>query len=246
MSRILTSTKLAVGLLVTSLTVTSGQQVQNQARPITPEEHDAMMLKAMAENIRSVARILKDQKIDIEAELFFTSRGRKKLAAQLANFPAMQSGRFYSDPLRGVVMADMLTFAEKLPIEGDTVVIARQIVFSGKAPVIKGPHELHVFAFNSVSAANGIETVITLDTSGEGVNYIPVPADSQIKVGNGSVTINTSGADGESGSNASAVPGADAVAGSNANTGETGVDGTTGKPGACAENKVGGYRRCRE
>jgi hypothetical protein len=241
MSRILTLTltKLAVLLLVTSLTVTSGQQVQNQARPITREEHDAMMLKAMAENISSVAKILKDEKIDIEAELFFTSRGRKKLTAQLENFPAMQSGKFYSDPLRGVVMADTLTFAEKLPIEGDTVVITRQIVFSGKAPVIKGPHELHVFALNSVSAANGIETVITLDTSGEGVNYVPVPADSQIKVGHGSVSINTSGADGEAGSNASAAPGTDAVAGSNANTGEKGVDGTTGKPGACAENKVG-------
>jgi hypothetical protein len=243
MSRILTLTltRFAVLLLATNLTVTgSGQQVQNQGRPITPEEHDAMMLQAMAVNIRSVAKILKDERIDLEAELFFTSRGRNKLRVQLEKVPALQSAIFHSDPLRGVVMADSLTFAEKLPIAADTVVIARQIIFNGKAPVIKGPHELHVFALNSVSAANGTDTVITIDTSGEGVNYVPVPAESQIKVADGSVSINTNGADGEAGSNASAAPRTDAVAGSNGNTGQNGVDGTAGKPGACAENNAGG------
>lgn len=238
----LTLTTFAVLLLATNLTVTgSGQQMQNQRRIITPEEHDAMMLKQMAVNIRSVAKVLKDEKIDIEAELFFTSRGRKKLSAQLENFPAMRSAKFHSDPLRGVVMADSLTFAENLPIAADTVVIARQIVFKGKAPVIKGPHELHVFALNSVSAADGPDIVITIDTSGEGVNYVPVPAESQIKVAEGVVSINTSGADGEPGSNSSAAQAVtDAVAGLSGDTGEKGVDGTDGKPGTCAENNAGG------
>lgn len=243
MSRILTLTltRIAVLLLATNLTVTgSGQQAQNQARPITPDEHDAMMLKLMAANVHSVAKILKDEQIDIEAELFFTPRGRKKLRTQLEKVPAMQSAKFYSDPLRGVVMGDSLTFAEKLPIAADTVVIARQIVFNGKAPVIKGPHEFHLFALNSVSAANGSDTVITIDTSGEGVNYVPVPAESQIKVVEGSVSIDVSGADGEAGSSASAAPRSDAVAGANGDTGEKGVDGTAGRPGACAENKAGG------
>ena len=243
MSRILTLTLRAsvVLLLATNLSVTgSGQQVQNQPRRITREEFEAMTLKAMAENIRNVAKLLKDEKIDLEAELFFTSQGRKKLRAQLEQFPAMQSGKFYSDPLRGVLMADTLTFAEKLPIEADTVVIARQIIFTGKAPVIKGPHELHVFALNSVNAANGSETVITIDTSGEGVNYVPVPAESQIKTGDGSVTFNTNGADGEAGSNASAAPATDALPGSNGNTGKMGIDGAVGKPGVCIKDNAGG------
>lgn len=237
----LTLTTFSVLLLATNLTViSSGQQVQNQGRPITPEEHDAMMVKAMAVNIQSVAKILKDEKVDIDAELFFTARGRNKLSAQLDKFPAMHSAKFHSDPLRGVVMADSLTFAEKVPIAADTVVIARQIVFSGKAPVIKGAHELHVFALNSVSAANGTDTVITIDTSGEGVNYVPVPAQSQIKVADGSVSINTSGADGDAGSNASAAPATDALPGANGNTGNRGVDGAAGKPGDCATNNAGG------
>lgn len=242
MSRILTltSTTLAVLLLATNLTVTgSGQQVQ-QGRPITPAQLEARKLKAMAVNIRSIAKILQDQKIDIEAELFFTSQGRQELSAQLEKIPAMRSAKFHSRPLRGVVMADSLTLAENLRIAADTVIIARQIVFSGAAPVIKGPHDLHVIALHSIRAANGTDIVITIDTSGAGVNYVPVPAQSQIKTANGVISFNTSGADGASGSDASAVPETDVVAAPNGDTGEKGVDGTDGKPGACAENNAGG------
>ena len=243
MSRILTLTSLIFAALVmaTNLTVTgSSQQNQNQVRPITREENDAMMLKAMSTNIRNVAKILKAEKVDIEAALLFTSGGRKKLSPQLEQFPAMKSDKFYSDPLRGVVMADTLTLAENLPIEADTVVIARKIIFNGSASVIKGSHEFHVFALNSVTAAQGPETVVTIDTSGEGVNYVPLPAESQIKSGNGAVTINTSGADGDAGSSATADPSTVAVPGFNGRSGESGADGAAGKPGACADNNAGG------
>jgi len=246
MSRILTLTLtiFAVLLLATNLIVTgSGEQEQNQ-RPITPAEHEAMMMKAMSANIQSVARILKDEKVDLKGELLFTSRGRKKLSAELGEkFPAMQSAKLYSDPLHGVVMADTLTFVEKVLIDADTVVIARQIIFNGSAPVIKGAHELHVFALSSVSAANGTDTVITIDTSGEGVNYVPVPAESSIKADNGSVSINTNGADGEAGLNATAAPSTTATAaasGSTGKPGESGGNGAAGKPGACAADKAGG------
>lgn len=237
MSRILalTSTILAVLLLTTNLTVTgSGQQVQTPGRPITREEHNAMMLKAMAVNIRSVAKILKDEKVDIEAELLFTSDGRKLLRPQLDKFPAMQSAKLYSDPLRGVVMADTLTLAENIPLEADAVIIARQIIFDGHAPTIKGSHDLHIFALTSITAANGTDTVVTIDTSGEGVNYIPNPDESSIKGGKISVTIDTSGANGVSWSDAAsdfaASPGSAGI------SGEYGIDGTAGKLGACGKN----------
>ena len=198
-----------------------------------------MELKASAANIRSVAKIFKDEKIDLEAELLFTSTGRKKLRPQLEQFPAMKSDKFYSDPLRGVVMADALTLAENLPIEADTVIIARKVIFSGSAPVIKGSHEFHMFALNSVTAVHGPETVVTIDTSGEGVNYVPKAAESQIQVRDANVSINTSGADGDAGLNATAAPITAAVSGFNGRSGETGADGAAGKPGACDDNNAG-------
>ena len=226
-------------MLATSLTVTgSSQQVQNQARPITREEHQAMMLKAMSVNIRSVARILKNEKVDIEAELLFTSEGRKKLNGELEKFPGVPSAKLYSEPLRGVVMAGRLTFAENISLENDAVVIARQVIFNGRAPSIKGSHDLHLFALTSISAANGPDTVVTIDTSGEGVNYIPGPDESSIKGGKGSVTIDTSGANGVSWSDAAsdfaASPGSAGI------SGEYGIDGAAGKLGVCGKNNNAG------
>lgn len=227
----------AVLLLVTILTVAgSGQQVQT-SRPITTrEELNAMTLKAAAPNIRSVAKILKDEKVDIDPELLFTWDGRKLLRPQLEKFSPMQSSKFYSDSLHGVVMADTLTFAENIPLEGDAVVIARQIIFNGRAPVIKGPHDLHIFVWTSITAANGPDTVVTIDTSGEGVNYVPVPAESSIRVANASVTIDTSGADGNARYTSSGSP---AMPGSAGVSGGSGADGVDGLPGTCAESNVG-------
>src|SRR5690348_17298280 len=89
MSRILTLTLmiLAALLVATNFTV-SGEQVQTR-RPITREELNAMTLKAAAPNIRSVAKILKDEKVDIDPELLFTRDGRKLLRPQHEKFPAM-------------------------------------------------------------------------------------------------------------------------------------------------------------
>src|ERR1041385_26948 len=85
MSRILTLTLTLFLLLPATnlIAIGSGQEVRDQPRPITPDEQDAMMLKAMAANVSSVAKILKDEKVDLDAELFFTSRGRKKLSPQV-------------------------------------------------------------------------------------------------------------------------------------------------------------------
>lgn len=243
MTRILTITltTFAVVLLATNLTVSgSGQQEKRVVRTLTPEEHDAHKLESLALQIRSVAKLLQDEKIDLEAELFFTARGRKTLSAQLEKIPAMQSAKFQSRPLRGVVMADTLTFAENLRIAADTVVIARNIIFEGAAPAIKGPHDLHVFALNSIRATNSTDTVVIIDTSAAGINYVPVAAESQIQATNGSVVINTSGADGAAGWDASSAPDPNAVTGSNGEAGAEGVNGTDGQPGACAENNAGG------
>src|SRR5690348_13358392 len=96
MSRIL-----AVLLLVTTLPLSGAGQQGQTGRPITREEFNAMTLKAAAPNVRSVAKILKNEKVEIDAELLFTRDGRKLLLPQLEKFPAMQSAKLYSEPLRG-------------------------------------------------------------------------------------------------------------------------------------------------
>lgn len=242
MSRLLTLalTTSVVLLFATSVVVIgSGEQSQVQNRPISPQELDARNLKAMSVNVRSAARILENEKIAIEAELLFSAHGGKKLRAQLEKFPAMQSAKFRSDPLRGLVMADTLTLAENLTLEADTLIIARQIIFNGSAPVIKGPHDLHLFALSSMSAALGVDTVVTINTRGDGINYVPVYAKSSIRAGNGIVTLDTSGADGGAGLDGN-DPYNNKVFGPPGKPGGNGVEGAAGAPGACAGNSTGG------
>jgi hypothetical protein len=242
MSRIFTlalTTSVLLLFATSVIVIGSAEQSPVQNRPIGRQELEALHLKAMAANVRSVARVLENEKVAIEAELLFTAPGRKKLAAQLETFPAMQSAKFRSDPLRGVVLADTLTLAENLKLEADTVIIARQIIFNGSAPLIKGPHDVHIIALSSISAALGVDTVVTINARGDGSNYVPVIAKSSIRAANGVITFDTSGADGGTGLNA-AEPYNNNFAGPAGKPGENGAEGAAGAPGACATNKTGG------
>ncbi len=122
----------------------------------------------MSVHIRKVAELLKEEGVEIEAQLLFTANGRKKLRPQLLGIPQMYLSKGHSGRLRGVVMADILTLPEKVKIERDTVIIARRVNFTGRAPTIKGPHDLHLFALDSANVSNSRETVVTIDTSGFG------------------------------------------------------------------------------
>jgi hypothetical protein len=159
-------------LFLLSFALSAGGIAQNQAPPQTRELTPAQKAKlenakAMSVNIRSVGRILKAQGVEFEPGLLFTENGRKKLRPKLLAYPEMYLSKTHSG-LSGVVMADTLVLPEKVKIEHDTVIISKHVVFTGRSPIIKGSHSLHLFALNSMRAANGKGTVITIDTSGVG------------------------------------------------------------------------------
>lgn len=122
-------------------------------------------LKDVSKNIRRVSKILNAEGVQIEAGLLFTPNGRKKARPQLEAYPDMYLSKTDTGPLRGVLMAENLTLSEKVKIGGDTVIIAKHLNFTGRAPVIKGPHDLHLFVLDSAKT-NGPGTVVTIDTSG--------------------------------------------------------------------------------
>jgi hypothetical protein len=124
------------------------------------------IFEMMSANIRAVARLLRSENIPIDAGLLFTPNGRQKLGSQLTLYPDMQIAKTLSAPLHGIVMADTLTFPETSLIDGDTLIIARQVIFTGRAPTIKGGHDFHFFVLDSITVEDGAQTVITIDTSG--------------------------------------------------------------------------------
>lgn len=196
----------------------------------------------LVKNIRSVSQILKDQSVEIEAELLFSLEGRKKLRPTLLAFTDMQMSKVGSKSLGGVVMAGELKLPEQSQLAADTVIIAKHLTFTGRAPKIEGPHDFHLFVLDSVTIENGPETVITIDTSGVGRLKPPPPPVILDKNGKPVAVMNTSGVgSGESLHRAPVTPEEikssaefDGVDGEPGIAGSDGTNGSAGAAGACS------------
>ena len=212
------------------------QTTQPRGKLTAAQKAQIPELENVSVNIRRVSEILNADGVRIEAGLLFTPNGRKKARPQLEAYSDMYLSKTHTGPLRGVLMADTLTLPEKAKIDGDTVIIAKHIVFTGRAPVIKGNHEIHVFALESTKAANGPKTVITIDTSGRGrdewikARLEQANAKRTKRFANHAINFqDTSGA-----------PGADGVMGPVGSNGENGSNGLGGANGSCSTSKNGG------
>lgn len=216
----------------------AGPPNQSQAPKLTPAQQAKLQdAKRMSVHIKKVAKLLEAEGVEIEPQLLFTSNGKKKLRSQLLGIPHMYLSKVHSGRLRGVVMADTLTLPEKVKIEGDTVIIARRINFTGRAPTIKGPHDIHLFALDSANVANGRETVITIDTSGFGRKEWLESLKQ--RAGNSKQT-KTVANHANLLQNSSGAPGSDGSMGAVGSNGINGGHGSAGVQGSCSTNKNGG------
>ena len=153
-------------IAVTSLDFKATSQSQEKPQVVSRQEVELSMLRSMSVNVQQVARILRDNSVEIDASLLFTISGRKKVRPQLSAIPEMNTSEIHKGSLGGLVLAYELTLPEQTLLEADTVIIANNLVFTGKYPYVSGPHSFHMFALDSVTLKNGDETVVTIDTSG--------------------------------------------------------------------------------
>jgi len=232
----------AVFLLSLALSASGVVQIQSpvQTRELTPKQKPQLpVIKLLSLNIRQVARILRTEGVPIEAGLLFSRNGRKKLRPQLNAMHDMQVSKLYSEPLRGVVMADRLTLGEKLKIETDTVIIANHVVFAGRDPLIKGPHDFHLFPLESVRAERGRGTVITIDTSGAGrkewIEAQVQQANTRAKTESHIVSNHVVA----SAEDTSGLHGIDGNMGMPGTNGDNGGNGSNGDGGSCTTTKAG-------
>jgi hypothetical protein len=217
----------SIVLLNTMSPMVSGDvPLRSELEPARPMN----IFEMMSVNIRAVAQLLRSENIPIDAGLLFTPSGRQKLRAQLTLYPDMQITKTLSGPLRGVVMADTLTFPGTSLVDGDTLIIARQVIFTGRAPTIKGAHDFHLFVLDSINVENGAETVINIDTSGShGIAGVDGPKGKKDGIGG-------PGTNGTNGSNA----GNQTIMFSNINAGSFHIIANGGDGGAGGRGGPGG------
>jgi len=84
--------------------------------------------------------------VPFEPNELLESSWPKTLKAKLALMSEMQQTRVVRDgKIRGVQLADTLYLPEKVEVTGDTVILAKQVIFEGRNPVLKGNHAVYFF-----------------------------------------------------------------------------------------------------
>ncbi len=110
------------------------------------------------ESFKSSRELLNKHGVLFDPNILLEGDWKKKLAPSLALMREFQDVREGGQKMEGVQLADTLLLPERVELTGDTVVIARQLVFLGKNPIIKGPHDLSFFPMEAPLTLDSLET----------------------------------------------------------------------------------------
>jgi hypothetical protein len=147
-----------------SLPRSSQQPTQGQQQIEEAKARARRMMKAVSQ----VRKLLREAGVPFEPLTLFRSRWRQRLAPIFESMPEMRANKTQVAALSGVHLANTLHLPNRVELAGDTVILAKHIIFQGRDVLIKGSHSIHIFAVNSVRKTDNTGGSITIDTSGRG------------------------------------------------------------------------------
>jgi hypothetical protein len=146
-----------ISLMWPALTVPSkSAQKTSKDRPALSQEKKQQERDQKRESFKSGRELLLKHGVGFDPDILLEPDWKDKLAPALSLMPEFREFREGEQKMEGVQLADTLLLPEQVELIGETVVIARQVIFSGKNVIIKGPHNFTFFP---------IEPIITLDSS---------------------------------------------------------------------------------
>jgi hypothetical protein len=89
--------------------------------------------------------LLVARQIPFDPEILLTPHWRKTLKPVFDQMPELQEMRRGTKRLNGVEIAHTLYLPEKVQLEGDTVILVRNLIFDGNDAVIRGPFSIYVY-----------------------------------------------------------------------------------------------------
>jgi hypothetical protein len=141
----------AIALTPKKVTSVSGNQQQS---PLTREQKRQQERESKRESFKSGRELLRKHGVPFDPDLLLEPGFKEKMAPTFAAMPEFRESRLVGRQIEGVQLADTLFLPETVELTGDTVIIANQLVFSGKNVVIKGPHDLHFFAMGPIQSVD--------------------------------------------------------------------------------------------
>jgi len=97
------------------------------------------------DDFENAQKLLVEKNIPFDPEILLTPDWRKTLKSTFDRMPELQEVRRGAKRLKGVEMAHTLYLPEEVRLEGDTVIIARNLIFDGNNAVIRGPFNIYVY-----------------------------------------------------------------------------------------------------
>lgn len=203
-------------------------------------------IKERTRVIKQVSRMLSGYNLPFSPHLLFTKNWQSKLAPYFNEMQELQVDHFHNlSGLKGVFIANELSLPAEIKLEGDTVILARRLLFRGQNVNIKGPFSLHLFVIDSVktqNSSNGSSGTITVDLSGRGRNeWLDTIKQKTGRSRNaGAEFVNSDSKDpARFYEDHSGLPGADGEPGEDGVSGQNGVSGADWEDGRCSGNPDG-------
>jgi hypothetical protein len=126
----------------------------NQQRRTLFRERKQQGREARRASFKSGRDLLRKHGVPFDPDLLLERGFKKELAPVFATMPEFKESRLVGKQIEGVQIADSLFFPETVELTGDTVILANQLIFSGRNVVIKGPHDLHFFAMGPIQSVD--------------------------------------------------------------------------------------------
>ena len=118
-----------------------GSEIVQSTNQAAPDEK----FEQRRQHFNSGRRLLLDKHVPFEPEDLLRDERPQQLKDALQTMPEMKEVRYETAPLTGAYLADTIYLPENVILSGHTVILANNIVFEGKNPVIRGPFDLHIF-----------------------------------------------------------------------------------------------------
>jgi hypothetical protein len=141
---------MAIAFAPKHLTSVSGNQQQSSSM----RDQNREKIERKKASFKSGRDLLLKHGVPFDPDLLMEPGFQKRLAPGFAMMSEFRETRVAEKKLKGVQLADTLFLPEKIELTGDTVIIANNMIVSGKNAVIKGPHDLHFFALGPVLSVN--------------------------------------------------------------------------------------------
>jgi hypothetical protein len=139
-------------VLLATLSMRSIQRVtaQQQSPQKTADEISRMQMETRRQTFESGRQLLLKEHVPFEPNQLLAGDWREKLAPAFAQMPEMQTVRYGEKSLQGVQLANTLYLPEKITLTGDTVILARHLIFEGTDVVIKGNYDIHIYSIETI------------------------------------------------------------------------------------------------